>query len=216
MNIFQILPSYNEAYRFLSGVFLTIGLLYAVSFLYQRKNIANLLFGLLSISLGFFLGLTRLEHQENIYDISYKFIALFYGVFVVILPWFIGYYGPLRKKLWLWFFTLLMVVALSIYLFGPEDLIPSPWLYVGYPAFLGIFVYGIVSSWLLFKQNLLRKSILFFIANFTCLIFTTIYAIEEFSILSLGIGYPEILFFIEGFMVVFVFIIIPGCCIIKN
>ena len=206
MNIFQILPSYNEAYRFLSGVFLTVGLLYAVSFLYQRKNIAYLLFGLLSISLGFFLGLTRLEHQENIYNISYKFIALFYGVFVVILPWFIGYYGPLRKKLWLWLFTLLMLVALSIYLFGPEHLIPSPWLYVGYPAFLGIFVYGIVSSWLLFKQNLLRKSILFFIANFTCLIFTTIYAIEEFSILSLGIGYPEILFFIEGFMVVFVFI----------
>ena len=168
--------------------------------------IANLLFGLLSISLGFYLGLMRLEYDDALYSDLVKNITLFYSAFMVILPWFIGYYGPLWKKTWLWIFTFLMIAARIIYQYGPEIAPPAPWLYAGYPGFVGTFIYGIVSSRLLLKQKLIRKGVLFLIANCICLIFTSIFAIQEFSGYRLGIGYPQILFFIEGFMVVFVFI----------
>ena len=200
-----MLRSFQELYPFLVGVFLTIGILYIFSYAGSKSDKAYFLFGMISLFAGLWFGFVRQQEGDATYSMHTKIFALFYSSITLLIPWFIGYYGTLWKPKWLWFISLLWIIAAVVYRIGPE-ISPAPWLYVGFPAFVLTFSYGIISSVQILKKGETRKGMLFLLANTGSLLFVTTFVIHEFSHINFGLKYPQALFLIDVWIIFFLFL----------
>ena len=159
-----MLRSFAEIYPFLCGVFLTLGILFILPFAGSKSNRAYFLFGLISLFAGLWFGFVRQQEGDATYSMYTKTFSLSYSIITLLIPWFIGYYGTLWKPKLLWFISLLWIATIVIYQTGPE-IHPSPWIYVGFPAFVLTFSYGIISSVQILRKGEKRKGVLFLLGN---------------------------------------------------
>ena len=93
----KVAPSY--IYVFTSASFLTLGLIFSLSYWNKKGFSTNRLFGAMALSGGIYYLLFGLYMELEPSDapliiISFAFAALFLG----ILPWFLAYYCKIRAK----------------------------------------------------------------------------------------------------------------------